>query len=167
MTYWTAVHTHACEEDKAAYHLRRQGYTIYLPRFLKRRRHARRTEVVSAPFFPRYLFVAIDEAATAWRAIRSTCGVSNIVCFGDRPARVPSAVVEEIQAREDERGFVVAGAGRTFSKGEKVRIAEGPFRDLDGLFTGVADEQRILLLLNLMGRQVKVRVSLEAIGPAI
>ena len=50
---------------------------------------------------------------------------------------------------------------------EKVRIAEGPFRDLDGLFTGVADEQRILLLLNLMGRQVKVRVSLEAIGPAI
>ena len=42
--------------------------TTYLPRYLKRRRHARRVDIVAAPLFPRYLFVAIDmtDAALAF-----------------------------------------------------------------------------------------------------
>ena len=37
---WYVVQTQANGEAKAAEHLRRQGYEIYLPRYLKRRRHA-------------------------------------------------------------------------------------------------------------------------------
>ena len=40
-TRWFVVQTQANGEAKAAEHLRRQSYEIYLPRYLKRRRHAR------------------------------------------------------------------------------------------------------------------------------
>ena len=41
MTVWLAVYTRARAEKTAQEHLRRQGYKVYLPRHLKRRRHAR------------------------------------------------------------------------------------------------------------------------------
>ena len=43
---WYVVQTHAIAEMKASMHLGRQGFEVYLPRFLKRRRHARRVEIV-------------------------------------------------------------------------------------------------------------------------
>ena len=76
---------------KACWHLARQGFETYLPRYLKRRRHARRVEMLPAPLFPRYLFVAIDMATQRWRSISSTIGVTQLVCAGDVPAPVPLA----------------------------------------------------------------------------
>ena len=77
---WYVVQTHPHAEAKAASHLERQGYSIYLPRYLKRRRHARRIEIVAAPLFPRYLFVAIDPLTQRWRSIQSTIGVARSAC---------------------------------------------------------------------------------------
>jgi transcriptional antiterminator RfaH len=103
---WYVVQTHVHAERKAASHLVRQGFSIYLPRYLKRRRHARRVETVEAPLFPRYLFVAIDQMTQRWRAIQSTIGVTHLVRNGDEPAAVPAAVVAALRGREDERGLI-------------------------------------------------------------
>ncbi len=43
MKQWYVVHTHPRGERLAAVNLRRQGLDAYLPQYLKRRRHARRT----------------------------------------------------------------------------------------------------------------------------
>lgn len=166
MTYWTVVHTHARAENLAAQHLRRQGYEVYLPRYLKRRKHARKVEMVSAAFFPRYLFVAIDEESAAWRPIRSTVGVAGLITRDERPVRVPDAVVGELRSREDAAGFVVEEPQPTFALGEKVLILDGPFADVCGLFNGLTDDRRVVLLLNLLGRNVKIRVPLETVGAA-
>ena len=163
MTTWCAVQTHARAEDKAAFHLRRQGYTVFLPKYLKRRKHARRIDWVPAPLFPRYLFVAMDPDAGRWWSIRSTVGVSNLVFFGSRPAAVPPEIIAEIETRQDEKGLVKTHAGCGFKKGDRVRIIDGPLNDLEGLFDGSTDEDRVTVLLNLMGREVKVRVPLETV----
>lgn len=163
MTAWYAVQTHARAEDKAAFHLRRQGYTVYLPKHLKRRKHARRIDWVPAPMFPRYLFVAVDPRATRWWSIQSTVGVSQLVCFGKTPATVPAEIIDEIKAHQDEHGLVRMHAGCGFRRGDKVRIIDGPLTDLEGLFDGSSDENRVTVLLELMGRQVKVRVPLETV----
>ena len=60
----------------------------YLPRYLKRRRHARRIDIVAAPLFPRYLFRRNRHGVQRWRSIYSTVGVSRLVCNGDYPAPV-------------------------------------------------------------------------------
>jgi transcriptional antiterminator RfaH len=145
------------------HHLKNQGFAVYLPRYLKRRRHARRTDWVAMPLFPRYLFVGMDLLRARWRAIRSTVGVADLVCSGGRPAPVPSVVLDAIRAREDGRGLVsLADAGR-FARGDKVRIAEGAFSGLVALFECMSDEDRVVLLLDLLGRQVRVQVGTEAV----
>ena len=67
---WYVVQTQVHAENRAAANLLRQGYEVYLPRYLKRRRHARRVETVPMPLFPRYLFVAFDVMTARWRSIR-------------------------------------------------------------------------------------------------
>jgi transcriptional antiterminator RfaH len=71
-SHWQVVQTHSHAEEKTGAHLKRQGYHVYLPRYLKRQRHARRIENVSAPLFARYLFVAIDRMTQRWRSIQLT-----------------------------------------------------------------------------------------------
>lgn len=157
---WYVVQTHINAEAKAANNLVRQGFEIYLPRYLKRRSHARKIEKVAAPLFPRYLFVRIDMATQRWRSVQSTFGVSRLVLNGSDPAPVAQQVLHLLKAREDESGFIKLDQRPKFALGEKVRVLAGAFADNLGLFDGLADRDRIAILLDLLGR--KVRVSIEA-----
>ncbi len=159
-TRWYVVQTQVNSEAKAALNLQRQGYEIYLPRYLKRRRHARKVDVTAKPLFPRYMFVAIDTATQRWRSIQSTFGVARLVSNGDEPAPVPDGVVRAIRAREDDKGFVALDTRPAFAPGDKVRVLAGAFMDSAGLFNGLADHDRVSILLDMLGR--KVRVLLDA-----
>lgn len=152
---WYAVHAHAHGENKAAAHLQRQGFETYLPRYLKRRRHARRIETVAAPLFPRYLFVAIDIATQRWRAIQSTVGVVGLVRNGEALASVPAQVIAALKQREDERGFIQVSDKPRFAPGDKIRVVDGVFSDCLGMFEG-SDQDRVSILLDLLGRKVRV-----------
>src|SRR5258705_8750848 len=103
---WYVVQTQINAEMKAAHNLLRQGFEIYLPRYLRRRSHARKIEKVAAPLFPRYLFVRIDMATQRWRSIQSTFGVSRLVCNGPDPAPIAQQILSSLKAREDESGYV-------------------------------------------------------------
>jgi transcriptional antiterminator RfaH len=153
---WYVVQTQPHAEAKAATHLGRQGFDTYLPRILKRRRHARRVDTVAAPLFPRYMFVVVDVAAQRWRAIQSTVGVSRLVCNGERPAPISTQVIDELRRREDERGFVKLEQRPRFASGDKVRVLDGVFSTCLGLFEGMTDGERVTILLDLLGRKVRV-----------
>jgi len=159
---WYAVNTQPRAEHKACFHLQRQGFDTYLPRYLKRRKHARRVDTVAAPFFPRYLFVAIDMAAQRWRSINSTIGVSHIVCSGETPALVPDQIIGRLKQSEDERGFIEMAKPR-FSRGDKVTVLDGAFADCIGIFEAETDERRVAVLLELLGRKVRVSLAAELI----
>lgn len=163
---WYVVQTQVNCEAKAAQNLQRQGYDIYLPRYLRRRCHARKMDFAAKPLFPRYMFVAIDMATQRWRAIQSTFGVSRLVCNGDDPALVPDGVVSALQAREDEKGFVKLHAKPVFAPGDRVRVLAGAFMDSAGLFSGLADHDRVAILLDMLGRKVRVLLDADMIASA-
>jgi transcriptional antiterminator RfaH len=163
---WFVVQTQPHAEAKAAAHLARQDFATYLPHYLKRRRHARRVETVAAPLFPRYMFVAVDLAVQRWRAIQSTIGVSHLVCHGDGPAAVAAGIIDALKAREDERGFVRIERRPLFAAGDRVRILDGVFSACLGLFEGVADRERVAILLDLLGRKVRVTLDADAVTAA-
>ncbi len=163
---WYVVQTQTHAENKAAAHLLRQEFSVYLPRYQKRRRHARSTEIVAAPLFPRYLFVGVDMAAQRWRSIQSTLGVSRLVCNGNEPAAVPASVIEALRRREDEQGFILLEQRPRFSTGEKVRVIDGAFADCFGLFEGMRDEDRVTVLLDLLGRKVRAMIDELSIAAA-
>jgi transcriptional antiterminator RfaH len=157
---WFVAHTHPRAEVRAIPNLNRQGFEIYFPRYLKRRRHARRVEMVAAPLFPRYLFIAADTATQRWRSIYSTVGIARLVCNGDEPAPVPAGVIEALKSREDADGFIKLDSRPSFRVGEKIRVCDGAFSSCLGLFEGMVERDRIAILLDLLGR--KVRVVLDA-----
>lgn len=155
---WYAVLTQARSEAKALHNLHRQGYEAYLPQFLRIRRHARRVDRVPAPLFPRYLFVRMDPERTQWRPIRSTFGVVDIVCHRGGPVPVPKGVVEDIREREADDGYIVLRSPSEFTRGEPVRVVAGALADCIGLFDCVCDEDRVALLLDMLGRAVRIEV---------
>jgi transcriptional antiterminator RfaH len=160
MRRWYVVQTRPRDESTALCHLTRQGFEGYLPRFLKCRRHARKMDVTPVPLFPGYLFVALDLAAVRWRSIHGTVGVSRLVCHGDNPAPVPEGIVEDIQGREDPAGWVVLSPSTTLRQGQAVEILNGPLAELRGFFEGLDSKERIVVLLSLLGREVRARVPL-------
>jgi len=156
-TRWYLVHTRPHCEGKAAEHLARQGFDTYLPRYLKRRRHARRIETVAAPLFPRYLFVTVDMLTQRWLSIRSTLGVSTLVSCGGRPAEVPAAIIGDLRGRE-VGGVVALDQRPRFAPGDRVRIVDGVFAGCLGLFEDMSDRERVAVLLDLLGRKVRVTI---------
>jgi transcriptional antiterminator RfaH len=163
---WYTVQTHVNAEAKAACNLVRQGFEIYLPRYLKRRSHARKLKHVPAPLFPRYLFVRIDIARQRWRSVQSTFGVSHLVSNGSEPAQVPQQVLSLLRGREDDSGFVRLDQRPKLAPGEKVRVLAGVFAENLGLYDGLADRDRVAILLDFFGRKVRVSIDDELIAAA-
>ena len=103
-TRWFAVQTKPNQEDKAAFNLSRQGFGVYLPKYARTRRHARKVERVARPLFCGYLFVSLDTARQGWRSINSTLGVARLVSGGEAPSGVPETVIAALRARDGEDG---------------------------------------------------------------
>jgi transcriptional antiterminator RfaH len=162
---WYVAQTQVYAEAKATQHLGRQGFAVYLPRYLKQRRHARRVERVAAPLFPRYLFVEIDIATQRWYAIQSTIGISSLVTNGGVPVPVPNGVIDALRNREIS-GFVQLDRRPRFNPGDKIRVRDGAFSDCLGLFESVSGEQRAAILLDLLGRKVRVLLDADIIDAA-
>ena len=138
-----------------------RGLEVYLPLYRKRRSHARRVDWVSAPLFPRYLFVEADLEAGERRAIASARGVAQLVAFGERPATVAPGIIAELRGREDANGHV--DVRPSFAPGEAVRVNEGALLNQVGLFQGLDDESRVVVLLTLLNRPVTVRLPAHAV----
>ena len=163
---WYVVQTQPNAERKAAFHLERQDFTVYLPQYLRRWRHARRSELRPAPLFPRYMFVAMDVAQARWRAIRSTVGVSALVCNGERPAAVPAGIVEAIRTREDATGLVPLRIASPYRRGDAVSVTEGGLAGARGFFECFEDHDRVVLLLEMLGRPMRVTLPAAVVAAA-
>jgi len=147
-------------------HLSRQGFETYLPLYLKRRRHARRIDTVAAPLYPSYLFVRFNSSIHRWRSIHSTIGVVRLVSNGDLPAALDQAIIENLKSRQNAQGFIELDHRPKFALHDKVRISDGVFADCLGLVEGVSDRDRVVILLNMLGRKVRVLLDEELVVAA-
>lgn len=162
---WYVVQTRVNQEEKVNLNLERQGFATYFPRHLKRRRHARKTEFIPRPLYPRYLFAALDPARQQWRSINSTYGVSNLVCTGELPTPVDPRIIEGLRGEEGQDGFIDLKPAMNLKPGSPVSIVGGAFTDQLGLYEGLRDDDRVTILLELLGRKVRVSLDQNAIEP--
>ena len=161
---WYCAYTQPRLELWARANLWEKGLEAYLPLYRKRRSHARRVDWVSAPLFPRYLFVQADLEAGDRRRIAGARGVAQLVAFGERPAAVPEEILAALRGREDASGHVEVSP--RFQPGEALRVSEGALLDQVGLFQGLDDEKRVIVLLTLLNRPVSVRLPAHAVSRA-
>jgi transcriptional antiterminator RfaH len=135
-------------------HLRRQNYELLCPQIRIQKLCNRRWTWVEEPMFPRYLFVGAGEGVS-WAPVRSTVGVVSLVRFGGQIAAVPEALIEALRtsAAEPQHHRPI------YQQGQKVRIVAGPFATLEGVFHMAEGAGRATVLIDLLGRQSRVRVA--------
>jgi transcription elongation factor/antiterminator RfaH len=161
---WYVAHTLPSKEATVAMRLAAQGFRNFLPRRVKTVRHARRMRQVNAPVFPRYIFVALDLDHDQWRSVNGTIGVSSLFMAQDRPLPAPAGVVETLIMSADRAGRL--RFAQDLRKGDKVRLVNGPFADALGVLDRLDNKGRIEVLLDIMGKGVRVGLREEWVEPA-
>lgn len=158
---WYLIYARPNQEAVAQQQLEQQGYVTYLPMVMNAKRRNGRRRYVEEPFFPRYLFIHLDQTTDNWAPIRSTIGVSNLVRFGMVPLAVDDEIIDIIKARENPEGL--HDVQEELIKGDNVRVLDGPMMGLEGVFIAKTGEERVILLLELMGQSTRVQMDVDAI----
>lgn len=153
--FWGAVQTKANREDLAAAQLSRQGFESWCPRIPKTVRAGRASTLKLKPLFPGYVFVNVD-LDRRWSAIESTVGVLRLIKSGNSPSALPSGFVEALRKRADKNGSVCFD--ETLREGDTVRLVSGAFDNWFGEVLRRPDNDRVTLLLQMVGRDVQVTV---------
>ena len=155
---WYLIHTKPRQEKCALQNLERQGYTCYLPLWRVEKMRQGNLAVADAPLFPRYLFIqlGLSGSAKSWSPIRSTTGVSRLVCFGIEPAKVDERLVAALRFHEAR---VQDQPRRLFSPGERVKLTGGAFADIEGVYQISDGASRVIVLIDLLGKRVPLSVS--------
>ena len=162
-TAWYLVHTKPRQEDLALANLERQGYVCYLPQIRIEWIRGRKAEVVIEPMFPRYLFIRLDSSdqGKSWSPIRSTLGVSQLVHFGARAAKVDDTLVDLLRQRER-----TAPAEAMFQSGDAVVITDGPFAGIEATYQTADAERRAFILLEILSKPVPMQIDVGRLRKA-
>src|SRR6476659_694313 len=158
---WYVARTLPQRELHAARQLLNQNFRTFVPRFWKNRRHARKVETISAPLFPRYIFVIVDQTRDRWRSINGTLGVDRLLTYGGEPQPVPGGVVENLIAAGDAQGNI--NFGFHLKEGQAIKIMSGPFAELAGELERLDEGGRVRVLLEILGGKVRVGLPQELV----
>ena len=165
MEAWYVIHTRPRQEARAEAHLQRQGFQCYLPRLKQRlKRRGQRVDVVE-PLFPRYLFIQLDLSQQQnVYTIPSTRGVIGFVRFGERLPSVPTSFIQGLRQAADPQSGLLVVADQGFCQGERVVIESGPLAGMMGIFQEATGEERVIVLLEMLGRQNAVKMPRDAVA---
>ena len=160
--HWYLIYTKPRQEKSALQNLEQQGYQCYLPLLPKEKLRQGAVALTDEPLFPRYLFInlAQDFMAKSWSPIRSTKGVSRLVRFGAEPAKIDDALVDMLRAHESS---VLGEPERLYKVGERVRLTQGPFAGIEGIYQMADGDRRVMVLIELMSKKVAVPVEMGAL----
>lgn len=135
---WYLVKTKPGQEERASDNLLRIGISIVYPRYSER-----------TPLFPGYIFGSITPQLFC--KADNAFGVRKVVRFGNVPAQVPCAVIDELRKRMKPSGIVEIES-QQFASGDKVAIVAGPLRGFEGIFDReLSGADRVRILLNAVG----------------
>lgn len=155
---WSLVHTKPKQEKCALQNLEQQGYVCYLPTLPTEKLRQGILAISDEPLFPRYLFIRLGQVDSikSWGPIRSTKGVSRLVSFGSEPAKVDDRLIDFLKFQERA---VQDQLQCLFTPGERVRLIDGPFAGIEGIYQMTDGERRVMVLIELLSKPVPLSVS--------
>ncbi len=164
---WHVLHTAPNCEPQVSKFLVAQGLESYAPQFLPppRTRRGSLRDRRHRWLFPCYIFFRIPDSFRRWDVIRWAPGVRRLLDEDGAAAVIAEEIVDRIRRRLEERSL---GLVRTrFVPGQVVVIERGPLAAVDAIFERELDPtSRVEVLINLLGRQLKVEVDPVILRPA-
>jgi transcriptional antiterminator RfaH len=154
MRNWYLIQTKPRQENVAIKNLENQKYSTYCPTVTINNKHI--------VLFPGYLFIYLDKKNENWSPIRSTKGVVNFVRFGLNFAQVPDTVIKFLKTNQLINKEKFKNLNR-FKSGDKVQITDGVLKNCVAIFKSSKPEERIVLLMNILGQQQAITIKQESI----
>ena len=139
--------------------LKRQGFQTFLPMEEETRKRNGKFVTAMRPLFPGYIFVAFNVTRGLWRTVNSTYGVTQLVSFDKEPRAVPLDLVSQLMLRCDAKGKLLPP--KILKPGDQVILANGPFANFVAEVEKIAPDQRVWVLMDIMGGQTRVAVSAD------
>ena len=162
---WYIVHTYSGHENKVKKSLQQRIqslgfedriFDIIVPTRNTIKVSQGKKETVKEKIFPGYVLVRMILDNESWLLVRTTQGVTAFIGAGNKPTPISDKEVEAIKKfmKLQEPLFKAA-----FSKGEAVKIVDGPFAD----FLGAVDEidetkGKLKVLVSIFGRETPVEL---------
>ena len=139
--------------------LNQQGFETFLP--FEEVTKYKNEQFISTqrPLFPGYMFVAFERKNTPWFRIHSTYGVSKLLTLNSEPYLVPNTLITDIMARCNQAGVLLPQ--KQFSKDDSVCLVSGPFDNFLATVESIDENQRVWVLIDLMGQATRTLVKAE------
>jgi transcriptional antiterminator RfaH len=154
MKKWYLIKTKPKQEKVAIINLENQNYLVYCP--------LTKVHNKNVFLFTGYLFIQLDDKVQDWSPIRSTRGVSNFVRFGLSYAIISNTIIDFIKTNEHVTTEKLKCLS-DFHPGDRVQITEGVFKNCIAIFNSFKSEERVILLMNLMGQQQKLYIEKKSL----
>ena len=148
-------------QNQAVKNLTRQGFETFLPLINTTSGQTSRFKNATRPLFTGYMFIKFDRSKSEWPKINNTYGVSRLVTFNSILQSIPTTLVDNLMERCDLSGEL--RPIKNFKKGDKVKISKGPFAHFIATVEKYETEQRIWILMDLMGGKAKIQTSLDTL----
>lgn len=161
---WHALYTRHQHEKSIARLLSNTGHEVFLPAYSATRKSRERTKHLCLPLFPCYVFIrgGLDRRIQ----ILTTPGVFAIVAWGGKPAIVPDEQIAVV--RKMVEGSFPVEPYPYLEYGDRVRVASGPLRGLEGILIRKKNQFRLIVSFEMLGRSAAVEIDiscLETPGP--
>lgn len=166
---WYVIHCQAGSEERVKKNLEQRVrsldasnriFQVVIPTEQEIEVRGGQKRTVTKKVFPGYLLVEMAMDDGTWAVVRNTPGVTGFVSSQDQEGRLTPVPLEETQVsailnKETEAPRMRVG----FSKGQSVRVVEGPFQDFVGVVDELSmDKGKVRVLISFFGRETPVEL---------
>jgi transcriptional antiterminator RfaH len=153
---WFIVQIKPNSHNTAIQNLERQGFETFLPQMEVTQRKENKFRVKNVYVFPGYIFVCFDPRVITWTKINNTYGVLKLLAFNGRPSEISSDLILELKNRYEINSN--STQKEKLEKGDAIKFLAGPFTELIGKIENVDDNNRIWVLLDVIGGYKKLKL---------
>ncbi len=165
MQHWYALHTKPRNEHMVRDFLKGRGIETYLP--VLKVVNRRRREAHEHPFFTRYLFAHVDFGEVPISSVNWAPGVTSVISFGGRPAKVEDQVIQWLKDRMAQVDSKDYYQGQPLRPGDRLRVTAGPFKDVEAIFDQrLSSEDRARVFVDMLGRLTACEIALDCLQRA-
>ena len=114
--------------------------------------------------FPGYVLVEMIMTDEVWFIVRNTQGVTGFIGSSGKGAKPIPLMPDEVDRILSNMGMSRMDTAKDLVEGKKVKITDGPFKNMIGKIATVdLNNKKVELLLDLFGQETSVEASLSEI----
>ncbi len=114
--------------------------------------------------FPGYVLVEMIMSDEAWFIVRNTQGVTGFIGSSGKGAKPIPLLPQEVDRVLGSMGMSRMDINKDIKQGSKVKIVDGPFKDMVGKIANIdLKQQKLNVLIDLFGQETSVEVELSQI----